>query len=69
MRDLPHDVDNAAIVGAVIQMAKSLNLQVLAEGVENELAVEHLRALHCDYVQGYHFGRPMPADEFLALVL
>jgi diguanylate cyclase (GGDEF)-like protein/PAS domain S-box-containing protein len=68
VRDLPHDADNAAIVGAVIQMAKSLNLRVLAEGVENELAVEHLRALQCDYVQGYHFGRPVPAEEFCALI-
>jgi diguanylate cyclase (GGDEF)-like protein/PAS domain S-box-containing protein len=66
--DLPADADNAAIVGAVVQMAKSLNLQVLAEGVETEQAVEHLRSLDCDYVQGYHFGRPVPADEFAALI-
>ena len=65
---LPADVDNAAIVGAIIQMAKSLNLQVLAEGVEEVLAVDHLRALKCDYVQGYHFGRPVSADEFRGLI-
>ncbi|MBI4996535.1 MAG: EAL domain-containing protein [Rhodocyclales bacterium] len=66
--NLPADADNAAIVAAVIQMAKSLNLQVLAEGVENVQAVEHLRSLRCDYVQGYHFGRPVPADEFATLI-
>jgi diguanylate cyclase (GGDEF)-like protein/PAS domain S-box-containing protein len=66
--NLPADADNAAIVGAVIQMAKSLNLQVLAEGVENEQAVEHLRSLQCDYVQGYHFGRPVSAEEFGKLI-
>jgi diguanylate cyclase (GGDEF)-like protein/PAS domain S-box-containing protein len=66
--NLPADADNAAIVGAVVQMAKSLNLQVLAEGVENEPAVEHLRSLRCDFAQGYHFGRPMPADDFSQLI-
>jgi diguanylate cyclase (GGDEF)-like protein/PAS domain S-box-containing protein len=68
VNNLPADADNAAIVGAVIQMAKSLNLQVLAEGVESEQAVDHLRALQCDYAQGYHFGRPVPAEEFLKLI-
>jgi diguanylate cyclase (GGDEF)-like protein/PAS domain S-box-containing protein len=66
--DLPTDADNAAIVSAIIQMAKSLNLQVLAEGVENEQAVAHLRSLACDHAQGYHFGRPVTADEFRMLV-
>ncbi|MBU1237565.1 MAG: EAL domain-containing protein [Gammaproteobacteria bacterium] len=64
VRGLPADADNAAIVGAVVQMAKSLKLEVLAEGVEGEQAVEHLRKLQCDYVQGYHFGRPLPVAEF-----
>jgi diguanylate cyclase (GGDEF)-like protein/PAS domain S-box-containing protein len=66
--NLPADADNAAIVGAVVQMAKSLNLQVVAEGVESEQAVEHLRSLECDYAQGYHFGRPVAAEEFLKLI-
>jgi len=66
--NLPADADNAAIVAAVIQMARSLNLKVLAEGVENESAVEHLRSLRCDYAQGYHFGRPVSADEFGMLI-
>ncbi len=68
VRDLPADADNAAIVRAVIQMATSLNLRVVAEGVESEQAVQHLRELQCDYVQGYHLGRPVPADEFRALI-
>jgi EAL domain-containing protein (putative c-di-GMP-specific phosphodiesterase class I) len=65
---LPTDPDNAAIVRAVIQMAKSLNLRVLAEGVESDAAAENLRLLECDFVQGFHFGRPMPAEEFRALI-
>jgi len=68
VRGLPADADNAAIVRAVVQMAKSLNLRVLAEGVESEQAVNNLRLLECDYVQGYHFGRPVSADEFGALI-
>lgn len=64
VRGLPTDADNAAIVRAIIQMAKSLNLQVLAEGVEEESAAAHLRGLKCDFVQGYHFGRPVTAEEF-----
>jgi len=68
VRDLPTDPDSAAIVRAVIQMAKSLNLLVLAEGVETPAIADNLRLLRCDYVQGFHFGRPMPAEEFRALI-
>jgi len=68
VHDLPSDPDSAAIVRAVIQMAKSLNLLVLAEGVETAAIADNLRLLRCDYVQGFHFGRPMPAEEFRALI-
>lgn len=68
VQGLPADADNAAIVRAIIQMAKSLNLQVLAEGVEEAAAVAHLRELQCDYVQGYYFGRPVAAGEFGKLI-
>jgi len=68
VRDLPTDRDDAAIVQAVIQMAKSLDLVVLAEGVETEEIAWRLRALDCDLVQGYHFGRPMPAADFRRLI-
>ncbi len=68
VRDIVTDQDDAAIVRAVIQMAKSLNLTVLAEGVENEAVAEGLHALECDLVQGYHFGKPMPAAEFRQLI-
>jgi len=68
VRDMAHDPDDAAIVRAVIQMAKSLNLAVLAEGVETALVADSLRLLECDLVQGYHFGRPVPAEEFRRLI-
>lgn len=68
VRDMAHDKDDEAIVRAVIQMAKSLNLAVLAEGVENAEVADGLRHLECDMVQGYHFGRPVTAEEFRRLI-
>lgn len=68
VHDLPIDADDAAIVRAVIQMARSLNLRVLAEGVETDTVARELHLLGCDYAQGHHFGRPMPAEAFRALM-
>jgi len=68
VRDIETDQDDAAIVRAVIQMAGSLNLKVVAEGVETEAVAAELRAMNCDLVQGYHFGRPMQAAEFRRLI-
>lgn len=65
VRDLNDDADDAAIVRAIIQMARSLNLRTIAEGVENQPLVESLRELQCDELQGYHLGRPMPPDDFI----
>jgi diguanylate cyclase (GGDEF)-like protein len=64
IRDLATDPDDAAITLAIIQMARSLNLKTIAEGVENADMLASLRKFQCDEVQGYHFARPMPADEF-----
>ncbi len=58
------DSGDAAIVGAVIQMARAMNLEVVAEGVEQAETLDFLRSLRCDLVQGYIYGRPVPADEF-----
>ena len=64
VRDMVDDPNDAAIVRAIIQMAKGLNLTTVAEGVEDERQLALLRLQHCDEVQGYHFARPMPADQF-----
>jgi EAL domain-containing protein (putative c-di-GMP-specific phosphodiesterase class I) len=55
--------DDAAITAAIISMAKSLNLKVIAEGVENEAQMSFLRAHQCDEIQGYYFSKPLMVDE------
>src|ERR1051326_1609905 len=67
IRDLATDPSDAAIVRAIISLAHSLEREIGAEGVETEEQLERLRAEDCDEVQGYYFGRPLPAGEFLAL--
>ncbi len=64
IRDLASDPDDAAIVRAIIQMAHSLDLLTIAEGVETPELLLQLRSFGCDEAQGYHFARPMPAAEF-----
>lgn len=64
IRDMAEDPNDAAIVRAIIQMAKSLNLKTIAEGVEDDRQLSLLHLQHCDEVQGHYFARPMAADEF-----
>jgi EAL domain-containing protein (putative c-di-GMP-specific phosphodiesterase class I) len=52
-----------ALVRATVQLAHSLGARAVGEGVEDEVLAEELRALGCDFAQGYHLGRPMPADQ------
>jgi diguanylate cyclase (GGDEF)-like protein/PAS domain S-box-containing protein len=66
--NLKNDANDAAIVRAIVNLGHSLDLEVIAEGVETAAQVAHLRAEGCDEVQGYYFGRPMPSDEFVDLV-
>lgn len=62
------DSNDRAIVGAVVKIAHDLGCQVVAEGVEDAVQVEALREMGCDQVQGYRYGRPVPAEQMTALL-
>jgi len=64
IREIMHDNDDAIIVNAVIALAHSLGLKVIAEGVEHKDQLEYLTQHDCDVVQGYYYSRPLVADEF-----
>lgn len=66
--DCPGDSDDAAIAMAIVAMGHSLRLSVLAEGVETEEQLTFVQEIGCDIVQGYHFGKPMPAHQFRSLL-
>jgi EAL domain-containing protein (putative c-di-GMP-specific phosphodiesterase class I) len=68
VRDAAVDPDDATIVSTIIQMAHSLNLDVIAEGVESEEQLQFLRSVKCDFVQGLLFGQPMSAQQFMQLL-
>jgi diguanylate cyclase (GGDEF)-like protein/PAS domain S-box-containing protein len=69
VRDLAIDRDNASIVKTIIQMAHSLKLEVVAEGVESQEQLDFLRAQGCHYAQGHLFGDPVTGDEFRDLLI
>ncbi len=62
IRDITTDSDDAAITEAIVVMAHSLKLKVVAEGVETKEQLEFLRGCGCEEVQGYYFSRPHPVD-------
>ncbi|CAN7551925.1 EAL domain-containing protein [Pseudoduganella sp. LjRoot289] len=66
--DINQNPDDAAIATAIIAMAHSLRMGVIAEGAETEAQMQFLRSRQCDYLQGYYFSRPVPAAEFCAMV-
>ena len=67
IRDLSSDPDDRAITRAMISLAHSLNLQVIAEGVETRDQLDFLQDEHCDRAQGFYIAHPMPGSELLAL--
>jgi EAL domain-containing protein (putative c-di-GMP-specific phosphodiesterase class I) len=68
VRDAAVNPEDATIVGTIIQMGQNLNMDVVAEGVENEAQLNFLQSLDCTYVQGLLFGEPMSSDNYLELL-
>ena len=69
VRDVVTNPDDATIVDTIIQMGRNLNMDVVAEGVEDEAQLSFLQKLGCTYAQGLLFGDPMSADNYLELLL
>ena len=69
VRDVIDDPDDAAITSAIIAMAHSLKLDIVAEGVENSQQLEFLMEKNCQLVQGYFFSRPQPAEKISVLLV
>jgi diguanylate cyclase (GGDEF)-like protein len=68
-RGIDQDSHDAVIVSAIISMARNLDLEVLAEGVETDEELQLLRRLGCQYFQGYLFSHPLPWDDVTALLI
>jgi len=69
IRDILINKDGTTIVSAIIDLAHSMNMDVVAEGVESELQLSYLKVLNCDLVQGLLFGEPMTAADYFKLLL
>jgi diguanylate cyclase len=63
------DPRSAAIVRSTIELAHALDLTVVAEGVEDQESLDAVKAFGCDFAQGYHFSRALPAEAFTAWML
>ncbi|MBJ7516676.1 MAG: EAL domain-containing protein, partial [Stenotrophomonas sp.] len=68
VRDLEENAEDAAIVSSIVALGRSLQFNIVAEGVETAGQRDYLSSLGCDQLQGYHLGRPMAPDEFLLKV-
>jgi diguanylate cyclase (GGDEF)-like protein len=69
VKDLPEDVNDAALTSAIVAMGKSLNLELIAEGVETWEQAEFLLRKGCDLIQGFLFSRPITSEDFAQLLV
>lgn len=69
VRDIAVNPDDAAIIGAIIGIARDMNLKVIAEGVENEAQLSFLRAHQCGEFQGYYYSQPLTVDNLVDKLL
>jgi EAL domain-containing protein (putative c-di-GMP-specific phosphodiesterase class I) len=68
VRNLENEPANIAILKAIIALGHSLDLNIVAEGVETAYQQAFLHGIGCDEMQGYHFSKPLPLAEFLQLL-
>lgn len=68
VKNIKVDESNKAIISSIIAVAKSLNLKVIAEGVEESYQYNFLKSQNCFDMQGYIFGKPLPPEEFILLI-
>ncbi|WP_050468925.1 putative bifunctional diguanylate cyclase/phosphodiesterase [Herbaspirillum chlorophenolicum] len=68
VRDLSAGTEDAAIVSAIVALGRTLNLRIVAEGVETEVQQAFLTSVGCDALQGYLMGRPVPPEQFLQAI-
>lgn len=66
--DIPADNDDMLIVSAIVSLAQSLRLEVVAEGVETSEQREYLEGLRCDKMQGFLFSKPLPYDDYMQML-
>ena len=68
INDITFDKDDETIVKTIISMGHNLGLKIIAEGVENKEQLALVEKYDCEWYQGYHFSKPLPADEFEKLL-
>ncbi len=69
IQDIPNDEDDVTLTKMILSLSQHLSLSVIAEGVETEEQAELLRNEGCEYLQGYLYAKPMPANELLTLLV
>ena len=62
------DERGLAVISCMMKLAEALNMETVAEGVEDSELVELLKKMGCDYIQGYVFSKPMPAEDYQAFL-
>ena len=68
IRDITEDKSDEALVTSIITISKNLGLSVVAEGIETREQMQILKHFQCEYLQGYYFSKPVPAEEFEILI-
>jgi EAL domain-containing protein (putative c-di-GMP-specific phosphodiesterase class I) len=68
IRDCHHNDEDKALIATIVSLGKSLNLSLIAEGVEEQSHVDYLHTLGCDEIQGYWFSRPILGDDLITLL-